>query len=130
MLKPDVKAEEVPILVLAYIGDAVYELLIRQYLVGQGIARLNLLHEKATGYVRADSQAAAMRALSDRLSEAEAAVARRGRNAKSGHPRRGTDVNDYRYSTGMEALIGFLYLKGEYDRLDEIMNMVRQAIEG
>lgn len=129
MLKPDVKAEEIPILVLAYLGDAVYELLIRQYLVGQGITRLNQLHERATRYVRADSQAAAMRALSDRLSEAEAVVARRGRNAKSGHSRRGTDVNDYRYSTGMEALIGFLYLKGEYNRLEEIMNIVRQAIE-
>jgi len=128
--KPGVKAEEIPILVLAYIGDAVYELLIRQYLIGMGVTRLNQLHERATGYVRADSQAAAMRVIKDQLSEAEAAVARRGRNAKSGHPRRGTDVNDYRYSTGMEALIGFLYLRGEYDRLKEIMNMIRQAIEG
>lgn len=129
MFKPVQKPEEMPILVLAYIGDAVFDLFIRQCLVGLGITRLNQLHQNTVMYVRADSQAVAMRGIEGKLNEKEAAVARRGRNAKSGHPRRGIDINSYRHSTGIEALIGFLYLKGEFDRLEEILNLALQTIE-
>ncbi|MFA5383057.1 MAG: ribonuclease III domain-containing protein [Eubacteriales bacterium] len=121
--------EEIPILVLAYLGDAVYDLYIRQYLIEQGITRLNVLHKKTTGYVRAEKQAIAIRFLEEHLSEDEAAVARRGRNAKSGHPKKGKDIGIYHYSTGMEALVGYLYLKRNYKRLQEVLTMAREAVE-
>ncbi|WP_243137321.1 Mini-ribonuclease 3 [Desulfofundulus thermobenzoicus] len=121
--------ERLPALVLAYIGDAVYELAIRQYLVGRGLTRVNQLHKEAVKYVRADNQARVMHALQDRLSPAEEAVARRGRNAHGSHPPRGGDVLSYRYSTGLESLVGYLYLSGQWQRLEEIINLARQVVE-
>ena len=121
--------EEIPVLVLAYLGDAVYDLYIRQYLIEQGITRLNVLHKKATGYVRAEKQALAIRSLEERLSDAEAAVARRGRNAKSSHPKKGKDIGIYHYSTGLEALVGYLFMKRNYNRLQEVLTMARESVE-
>ncbi|OAT85240.1 Mini-ribonuclease 3 [Desulfotomaculum copahuensis] len=121
--------EQLPPLVLAYIGDAVYELAIRQYLAGRGLTRVNQLHRETIKYVRADNQARVLRALEDKLLPEEAALARRGRNAKSGHPPHGADVSAYRHSTGLECLIGYLYLAGRHHRLAEIMALARQAVE-
>lgn len=123
------KAEQLPSLVLAYIGDAVYELAIRQYLVARGVTSVNQLHRETIKYVRADTQARVMHALKEQLTEGEAAVARRGRNARSGHPPRGSDVISYRYSTGLESLIGYLYLSGQSERLGEILALARQVVE-
>jgi len=121
--------EEIPVLVLAYLGDAVYDIYIRQYLIEQGITKLNVLHKKTTGYVRAEKQAIAIRSIEEHLSDDEAAVARRGRNAKSGHPKKGKNIGNYHYSTGMEALVGYLYLKQNYNRLQEVLTMAREAVE-
>jgi len=122
-------ADQLPATVLAYIGDAVYELAVRHYLVTRGIASVNQLHREAIKYVRADNQARVMHALKDKLTEKEAAVARRGRNARSGHPPRGSDVISYRYSTGLESLVGYLYLTGQCGRLGEILELARQVVE-
>jgi len=127
--EPGLNPESLSPLVLAYIGDVVYELFIRQYLVGRGIARVNQLHREAVKYVNAGGQARVMHALEDVLTPDEAAVARRGRNARSGHPPRGADVHSYRYSTGLECLVGYLYLAGRYDRLAEIMALARRVVE-
>lgn len=116
-------------LVLAYIGDAVYELAVRKYLVSRGGCNVNALHKEAVKYVKADTQARVLHALEGRLDETEAAVARRGRNAKSGHPPRGANVSNYRHSTGLESLIGYLYLQGKAARLDEIMDLVFGMVE-
>ncbi|MBE3587525.1 MAG: ribonuclease III [Thermoanaerobacteraceae bacterium] len=121
--------ERLPALVLAYIGDAVYELAIRQYLVGRGLTRVNQLHKEAVKYVRADNQARVMRALEGYLSPVEEAVARRGRNAHGAHPPRGSGVISYRYSTGLESLVGYLYLSGQWQRLEEIIALARQVVE-
>ncbi len=121
--------EHLPALVLAYIGDAVYELAIRQHLVARGITSVNRLHQETIKYVRADTQARVMHALKGELTEAEAAVARRGRNARSGHPPRGSDVISYRYSTGLESLVGYLYLSGQSGRLEKIIALARQVVE-
>lgn len=118
------KPEEMPIQVLAYLGDAVYELLIRQRLIGCGLVKLHALHKETVKYVRADFQAGVMRMLEGRLGEAEQAIARRGRNAKSGHPPKGASPENYHYSTALEALVGFLYLKGEHRRLAGIMELI------
>lgn len=119
--KIELDARLLPAQTLAYIGDAVYELYVRQKLVEGGLTRGRELHQAATQYVSAASQAERIRAIEAMLSEKEQAVLRRGRNSKGGVLPKNTKALDYRYSTGLEALIGYLYLSGLHQRLDEIM---------
>ena len=129
--KPGVKPEEIPIIVLAYLGDAVYELFVRQYLISHGPARIDKIHAEVVRYVRADFQARVMRFLEASLSEQEKAIVRRGRNAKRTHPAKGLKPEIDHYSTALETLIGFLYLKEECQRLTEIMHLImKQQGEG
>ncbi len=120
---------EVSSLVLAYIGDAVYELAVREYLVDQGITNVNKLHLEAVRHVRASTQAKIFRALDGYLNKEEEAVARRGRNAKPAHAPRGDSVIEYRHSTGFESLIGYLYLQRDWPRLEEILSLARGVIK-
>ncbi|WP_409252516.1 Mini-ribonuclease 3 [Bacillus sp. SCS-153A] len=121
-----IDAKQMNALALAYMGDAVYETYVRQFLLQSGRVKPNQLHRAATGYVSAKAQAAALKVISDRelLSEEEQAIVRRGRNAKSGTIPKNTDVQTYRYSTAFEALIGYLFLQNRKDRLEELINMV------
>src|SRR5690554_6289531 len=107
-IDPKLNAEQLSPLVLAYVGDAVYELFIRTKLAAQP-GKMHELHQTAVQYVQASSQARIIHALEPKLTTAEKEIVRRGRNAKGGVPRHG-DVAEYRYSTGFEALIGYLYL--------------------
>ncbi|HEX3031113.1 MAG TPA: ribonuclease III domain-containing protein [Bacillota bacterium] len=125
-----VAPEQVAPLVLAYIGDAVYELYIRTYLLGDGRSKVNILHNGAVRFVQAKTQALIMRRLEEQLTEVEAAVVRRGRNAKSLHAPKNADLVDYKYATAFESLIGYLYLKREYDRLAEIFRYAVETVEG
>jgi len=111
-------------LVLAYIGDAVYEMAVRTLLVSQGDLPVHTLHIQSTRFVKAKAQSDIIHNIMDRLTEEEMAVVKRGRNAKSGTVPKNADITDYRYATGFEALIGYLYLYENYQRLDEIMSMV------
>ena len=113
--------KEYSAVVLAYIGDAVFELLVRTPLVAAGNRRVKDIHHDTVELVRAQSQARAMRLLYDQLSEQERDIVRRGRNAKSIAPRH-ADPADYQMSTGFEALLGYLYLKGDDQRLLELVN--------
>lgn len=119
----NIQPGELPALALAFVGDAVYELAVRAHLVGSGITRVGRLHDEAVKYVQAKAQARLLRALEGNLTEEEAAVMRRGRNAKSPHTPRSADVIDYRQSTAFECLIGYLYLKGDKERLEEILSL-------
>lgn len=116
-------------MVLAYIGDAVYELAVREYLVDQGITNVNKLHREAVRHVCASTQARIFRALDGHLSKDEETVARRGRNAKPAHAPRGDSVIEYRHSTGFESLIGYLYLQRDWHRLEEILSLAREVIK-
>ncbi len=116
-------------LVLAYIGDAVYELLVRGRVVAKGFARTGEIHSESVKYVRADAQAGVLKAIEGMLTGEEAEIARRGRNARSPHTPRGTRVAAYRHSTGLECLVGYLYLKGNLDRLAEIMEKIFELVE-
>ncbi|MCD8181066.1 MAG: Mini-ribonuclease 3 [Firmicutes bacterium] len=111
-------------LTLAYIGDGVYELFVRTRVIEE---HENLpphkLHKKTVQYVKAHSQSNSINAMSEYLTEDETAVFKRGRNAKSNTTPKNADIADYRRATGFEALIGFLYLSGETDRLNELMNI-------
>lgn len=109
-----------PILALAYIGDAVYELYVRRYLLTSGERKPRRLHKRAIDYVSAKSQSDLAAQLEPHLSEEEDWVMRRGRNAHSPHQPPNARVIDYRRATGLEALIGYLYLTEQKRRLDEI----------
>jgi ribonuclease-3 family protein len=110
-------------IVLAYVGDAVYEMYIRQYLVSQVNHRPNHLHKQATTYVSAKSQAKALKVWIPELTDEELDIVKRGRNAKSGSSAKNADILEYRHSTAFECLIGYLYYKERYERLEQLMNI-------
>lgn len=104
-------------LTLAYIGDAIYDLVIRTIVVERANRPANSLHKMTIRYVNAKTQAQMIEALEPELSEEERAVYHRGRNAKSYTSAKNASIADYRKATGLEALLGYLYLQGEMDRL-------------
>lgn len=108
-------------LALAYIGDSVYEVYIRQYLLALGEVKPHLLHRAATRFVSAKAQAEQLELISAQLSEEELSIVRRGRNAKPGTIPKNANPADYHKATAFEALIGYLYLRREHDRLLEII---------
>lgn len=111
-------------LTLAYIGDCVFELLVRERLVCTANRSVNDLHKLSVAQVRADAQAAAVRRILPLLTEAEESVFKRGRNAKSGHTPKNQSESDYHYATGLEALFGWWYINGEIERLREIFTVI------
>lgn len=114
-------------LVLAYIGDAVYALYVRLRLLEREKNKVRVLHDVGAKMVSAVMQSYAFDKLSETFTEVEQAVARRGRNAKSTVPK-SASVREYRQSTAVEALFGYLFLQGEYERLDELFAQVFTAI--
>jgi ribonuclease-3 family protein len=123
---PQVNPDELSPAVWAYVGDAVYELFIRNYLVLGGPNKTQTLHKQAVTMVRASFQANLAAQLEPFLKETEADILRRGRNVKSGHVPVSSDPITYRRSTAFEALVGYLYLSGQTGRMVELL---RQAIE-
>jgi ribonuclease-3 family protein len=115
--------------VWAYIGDAVYELFIRNRLVTGGPAKTRTLHKQAVKMVRASFQAELAARLEPRLSEEETDILRRARNVKSGHTPFGSDPITYRYSTAFEGLIGYLYLSGRRERLIVLLQLALETDE-
>lgn len=118
-------------LALAYMGDAVLEQRIREHLILLGRAKPHTLHKEATKYVSAKAQSDIVHRMLEEnfLTEDEQAVFRRGRNAKSGSVPKNTDVRTYRNSSGFEAVLGSLYLLGQLDRVDEIINYAITIVE-
>ncbi len=108
---------------LAYIGDAVYELLVRTYLLNRDLS-VNELHKGATKYVRAGAQANIVHSLEEILTEKEINIVKKGRNAKTNTSPKNADMIDYKYATGFEALFGYLYLKSEEDRIYELFEKI------
>jgi len=110
-------------LALAYVGDAIYEVYIRDYLVEQGQTKPNILHRMATQYVSAKAQAALIQELlaTDQLTETEQLMYKRGRNSKSHTSAKNADITTYRLSTGFESLMGYLHLTGQKERLEELI---------
>lgn len=112
-------------LTLAYIGDGVYELIIRTILVKKGNCPVNRLHKKASSLVKAGAQSAIMEVIEEELTPEELSVYRRGRNAHSPTMAKHATMVDYRRATGFEALMGYLYLKEDYTRM---LTLVRMGI--
>ncbi len=129
--KRPVRPEAVHPIVQAYVGDAVFSLAVRLMLVTREPDRVSVLHDVGARFVSARCQAKAYEALAPYLTEEEAAVAKRGRNAKSSVPK-SASVSEYRYSTAFESLLGWLYLSGREERLFELieaaMNVIRAEL--
>ncbi|WP_226585820.1 Mini-ribonuclease 3 [Halobacillus litoralis] len=119
-------------LALAYMGDSVYELYVRRHLLEQGEIKPQHLHQAAIQFVSAAAQAKVVQAWqeSNLLTEEEEGVLRRGRNAKSGSVPKNTNVQTYRYSTAFEAVLGFLYLSGQTERLETLIDHAVKVVEG
>lgn len=114
------------VITLAYLGDAIYEVYVREYLIKMGIAKVEDLQREAVKYVSAKSQAKILTYLieNDLLNDEEKLVVKRGRNYKRASHPRNTDIITYKMSSGFEAMIGYLYLNNKKERLDLIMNYV------
>ena len=114
-------------LTLAFLGDAVYELCARGRVVAEGNRPVNDLHKASVGLVNATAQSNAFDRISDLLTEEELAVYKRGRNASASSTPKHADIADYRRATGVEALFGYLYLKGELARVQELFDAANKV---
>lgn len=110
-------------LTLAYIGDGVYDLIIRSIVVNHGNKQVNKLHKETSSLVQASTQSLMMRTMQEYLTEEEHGIYKRGRNAKSISPAKNQSITDYRRATGFEALIGYLYLKKEWKRMLDLVKI-------
>ena len=122
----EVDADSYSPLVLAFIGDCVYDLVIKSMITSRGNKQVHKLHEETSRFVQASTQSLMMRTMQQHLTEEEHAIYRRGRNAKSVSPAKNQSITDYRRATGFEALLGYLYLKKDYERL---MALVKAGLD-
>ena len=117
------EAREFSPLVLAYVGDAVYELIIRSILVSRGNRPVNKLNKDATSLVKAGAQADIIKLLKPELNEEESVIFKRGRNSSPHTMAKNASMSDYKYATGFESLIGFLYLDNQFERALELVRL-------
>lgn len=127
---PDVDIRSYSPQVLAYIGDGIYELMIRTILVGRGNCRANDLHKRASSYVKASAQAEMILAIREELTEEEHHAYKRGRNAKAFSMAKHATMSEYRHATGFEALMGYLYLTGQMKRMTDLVRMGMERTGG
>ena len=113
-------------LTLAYIGDAVYDLVVRSVLVNRGNTAVNNLHKRASAIVKAQAQAAIVASIMEDLTDEEKDIYRRGRNSKPHTKAKNASTMEYLEATGLEAVVGFLYLKGDMDRA---LNLIKMGLE-
>lgn len=134
-LKKDFEIDSIDIrtyspLTLAYIGDAIYDLLVRSFVVCKGNTSNNKLHKKTTKYVCAKAQAKIIKAVRTELTLEEEAVYKRGKNAKPSSTAKNASLSEYLKATGFEALMGYLYLTGQKDRITYIVKKGIEVIDG
>ena len=116
-------------LTLAYIGDAIFDVIIRSILVNKGNTAVNKLHKRASDIVKAGTQSAFIKALMDDLTEEEADIYRRGRNSKPQTKAKNATTMDYLDATGFEAVVGYLYLTDNMDRICELVELGIERLE-
>jgi len=123
------RPEEVNALTLAYLGDAVLELEVRKHMMLHGSQKVEKLHKRVTGFVNAASQSTLVGILEPVFTPEENAVYHRGRNSKTLTPAKHQTIADYRRATGFEAVFGYLYLKGDMERMKELLEICFQSKE-
>lgn len=111
-------------LTLAYIGDAVYELLIREYLISTGLTKVDYLHKEAIKYTSAIGQAKAFDMIEENLTDMEMMFFKKGRNSKSDRKARNASLADYKKATGFESIIGYLHIDKKQDRIEELLTII------
>lgn len=117
----EVSPRQLSPLVLAYIGDSIFDLVVKTMIVTMGNTQVNKMNRLASSIVKAESQSKMIGYLEDKLTEEEESVYKRGRNAKSHTAAKNATISDYRRATGFEALMGYLYMSGEYERMCELV---------
>lgn len=122
----DIHAKQLSPLNLAFIGDCIYEILVREMLVTEANRPVNDLHRESVKFVSAKAQTAAFEKIKDILTEEETAVYKRGRNAKVGHSPKSATEGEYHCATGVEALFGYLYLTEQTDRIKELFSIINE----
>ena len=125
----EVDIKEYSPLTLAYIGDSIYDLIIKSLVVNEGNRQVQKLHKETSMRVQASAQSKMMRAIQEHLTEEEHAVFKRGRNAKSVSPAKNQSITDYRRATGFESLMGYLYLKKEWKRMLELVKIGLESMD-
>ena len=123
---PEQELSSISMLGLAHIGDAVYELMVRSWLVCHGKLTSRTLHRATVELVRAGAQARFAARIAPTLTDGESAIYRRGRNTRVNSVPKGAQISEYHAATGFEALFGWLYLRGEHDRLSELFAMIME----
>lgn len=126
--KTKVEVKMMQPLVLAYVGDAIFELFVRNYLVNKKAGHVGEYHKESTYYVKAAAQSKIIHALEPSLTDEEWTIVKRGRNQKPATVPKNADLTDYRYATGFEALLGYLFYIGDYKRLIEICDMGTEVL--
>lgn len=116
-------------LTLAYIGDCIFDLIIKNLVVRQGNKQVQKLHKETSQFVQAQTQSRMMRKMQEHLTEEEHGVYRRGRNSKTVTPAKNQTITDYRRATGFEALLGYLYLKQDYKRLLDLVKIGLDSLD-
>jgi len=114
------------VLTLAYLGDAIYEIYVRKHLINKGIVKVNDLQKESVKYVSAKGQSSYLKLMIEKgfLKESEIIIIKRARNHKgTSHPKN-TDIVTYKYATGLESLIGYLYIENNNERIEEIMTFI------
>lgn len=125
----EVDIKEYSPLTLAYIGDSIYDLVIKSLVISHGNKQVNKLHKDTSNFVQASTQSLMMRTMQEHLTEEEHAIYKRGRNAKSVSPAKNQSITDYRRATGFEALLGYLYLKKDWKRLLDLVKIGLDSLE-
>lgn len=125
----EVDMKEYSPLTLAYIGDSVYDLIIKSLVINGGNKQVNKLHQETSRLVQASAQSLMMRTMQEHLTEEERAIYKRGRNAKSVSPAKNQSITDYRRATGFEALLGYLYLQKDWKRLLDLVKIGLDSLE-
>lgn len=125
----EVDIKEYSPLALAYIGDCIYDLVIKSLVLNEGGRQVQKLHLKTSAYVQASAQSLMMRSMQKYLTDEEHTVYKRGRNAKNVSPAKNQSVTDYRRATGFEALLGFLYLKRDWKRMLDLVKIGLDSLE-
>jgi ribonuclease III family protein len=122
------KAKRLNPLSLAFIGDAVFEVIVRNYLIIHNTElTVHKLHVKAISYVKAHAQSESMKKIMELLTDEELTIYKRGRNTKTGTVPKNAELTDYRIATGFEALVGFLYITGQEKRLEELLEPIIES---
>ena len=122
----EVSPRQLSPLVLAYIGDSIFDLVVKTMIVTRGNTQVNKMNKEASSIVKAEAQSKMIGFLEDRLTEEEKSIYKRGRNAKSYTSAKNASISDYRRATGFEALMGYLYMSGNYERM---CGLIKEALD-